>query len=76
MPKKKDKKVYWGMNLDEIFDELFHEMEVAQDGKSEHTIAIESSTKDSAITKFFAKLIPFFKSHMYQCDEYGEEVKE
>lgn len=66
---------YYGINLDEIFEELFEHMENSQDGCSCHTIAIQSlNSKMEAAQKLSDKLTPFFYDHMYKSDEYGSKV--
>ena len=71
--------MYYGLDLDDCMDELWHEMERVQDGGSGHHIAIESNGLNSAAQSLAARLVPFFEKRMYLSDSDGyktEDAKE
>jgi len=47
-------------DLDEHFDDLWHEMERVQDGKNGHVITMDSLSCHSASVELLHRLIPFF----------------
>ena len=44
-------KKYYNLDLDDIMEDLFYEMEKVQDGKNNHIISIEARDKSAAATK-------------------------
>jgi len=67
---------YFGLNLDDCFDELWHEIERVQDGRSGHTIAIKGHEKITTARELAARLVEFFDKNMYLSDEYGTKLDE
>ena len=63
--------MYWGLNIDELNEELWEELERIQDGKSGHTIAIKADCKTEAAMCLCTRIQQFIYNRMYECDEYG-----
>jgi len=61
----------YGLNLDDIIEDLFLEMEKVQDGTSGHRIAIDAGDKFGAAALLAGRLAPFFESNMYECNQHG-----
>lgn len=61
----------YGLNLDDIMEDLFLEMEKVQDGTSSHRIAIDAGDSFGAAALLVGRLAPFFQERMYECDNYG-----
>jgi len=64
----------YGLNLDDIMEELFLELELVQDGKASHRIAIDAKNKSLAAKDLSQRLQDFFYKNMYECDDHGEPV--
>lgn len=66
--------MFYGLNLDECIEELFHEMERIQDGNSGHSIAIEANSVEEAAQELSNRLVDFFEIKMYESDIFGKEL--
>lgn len=66
---------YFGFNLDDDFEELWHELERIQDGKAGHHIAIKGETANEAAKVLAERLTPFFERRMYESDDCGYDIK-
>lgn len=64
-------KKYFAIDLDAIFDDLWHEFERLQDGTSGHKIAFAADDKKEAAKTMSSSIIPFLKSFMYESDKTG-----
>ncbi len=67
---------YFGLNLDELFEELWSELERIQDGTGGHTIAIEADTPEIAVTILSGRLRPFLIKRMYPSGRDGYELED
>lgn len=65
---------YYGFNIDDIGEDIFHELERVQDGRSGHTVAFKGETAHDATTRLVASLYDFFRSRMKPCDDHGQEL--
>lgn len=63
--------MYFGLDLDDCFEELWHELERVQDGRACHTIAMKACDKTNAAIELGHRLEKFFAANMYPCDQYG-----
>jgi hypothetical protein len=61
----------YGLNLDDIMEDLFFEMERVQDGTSGHRIVIDEAHIYDAAALLAGRLSPFFQERMYECDNHG-----
>jgi hypothetical protein len=69
------KETYYGLNIDDICEVIFDNIESIQDGTSGHTIAIKAlNCKMDAAQRLSDKLTIFFYDHMYECDKRGQKV--
>ena len=66
---------YFGFDLDDHFEDLWHELERVQDGDAGHHIAVLGKTKDQAVDELLTRLKPFFVQRMYDSDESGYELE-
>lgn len=68
--------MYFGLHLDDCFEDLWHELERVQDGRRSRRIAIKATDKTSAAAELGRRLEKFFVANMYPCDEYGRPAGE
>ncbi len=66
----------FALDLDEMHEELWYELEKIQDGSYSHRIMMNGRTKREASEELAVRLIPFFIKYMYECDEQGYNTKE
>ena len=66
-------KKYYGIDLDEVFDDLWHFLEEKQDGTSGHKIVFEGETKEGAAKRASKVFEEFALEKMYEADLEGEK---
>lgn len=62
---------YYGFDLDDSWDEMWHEAERVQDGFSGHHIAFKGYSAHEAARRMATALIPFIEKNMYLSDADG-----
>ena len=78
---------YYSLDLDDMCQEIFHEMERIQDGVSGHTVAFKIEcatsyrepcdvTKRRAANRLSDNLVDFFFDKMYLSDKHGTKKYE
>ena len=64
--------MYYGFDLDEHYEDLWHALESIQDGKSGHKIAMKACDATNAANEIGVRLAnEFFRERMYPCDQWG-----
>ena len=64
--------MYYGFDLDEHYEDLWHALERIQDGKSGHKIAMKACDATNAANEIGVRLAnEFFRERMYPCDQWG-----
>jgi len=67
---------YFGYDLDDNQDGLWHEIERIQDGVACHHVAFKADSAHEAARLMAERLIPFIEKKMYQSDEDGRPIEE
>lgn len=66
---------YFGFDLDDSWDEMWHEAERIQDGGAGHHIAFEADSAREAARRMAERLIPFIEKKMYESDGDGRPIE-
>lgn len=61
----------FGFHIDEVYDDLFTEIEKVQDGVYSHHIGVKAIDKKSAAIELANRLVDFFYENMYELDSNG-----
>ena len=65
---------WWGFDLDENFEQLWHELEEHQDGDRGHHIAFKAPSKSEASKIIGERLRDFFERGLYPSNKHGEVI--
>jgi hypothetical protein len=65
---------YFGFDLDDSWDEMWHEVERIQDGGANHHVSFCAATRGEAARLMADRLVPFIEKHMYLSDEDGHVI--
>jgi hypothetical protein len=57
------------LDLDDLMDALYIELEKVQDGNRSHSIMIREENKREAAVRLTQKLVPFFEKNFYEAQE-------
>lgn len=64
----------YGLDLDDLMEELFLEMEQVQDGGNGHRITMLAETKEEAARLLATRLEPFLTKRFYDSDSQGYKI--
>lgn len=59
----------YSFDLDEHFEDLWHELEMVQDGKNTHVIKMDGKNKAEAATELTFRLYEFFYTRMEESEK-------
>ena len=65
---------YFSIDLDELGEDIFHELERVQDGKGSHKAVFNGPTRTDAADRLLIAIKPFITEKMIMSDEEGYEI--